>query len=113
MLHIYLFCLLLVGLATGHPVPASGMKLRKRASPLANSPGTAVVFTIAIVVCLALIIWALRKHYQQKYAGKLQSPDGADNAIPEVSLSLSCMARVTDIPSSHYGQGHRLIARQL
>ena len=61
------------------------MELQKRATPLANNPFAAVVFTIAVVLCLILIIWAFRKHYQQKFVAVDPMPNQLDKEIPEVS----------------------------
>ena len=62
------------------------MKLQKRATPLANNPFAAVVFTIAVVLCLILIIWAFRKHYQQKFVAVDPTPDQLDKEIPQLSI---------------------------
>lgn len=80
---VYLFLLTQVCSARPFPKQASSM-VQKRGTPLASNPGAAVVFTIAIVLCLTIVIWAIRKHYQQKYAADIQASEYAGKDIPEV-----------------------------
>jgi hypothetical protein len=77
--------LLLIRLCFGHPLATRRMLVQKRATPLTYNPFAAVVFTIAVVLCLALIMWAMRKHYQQKYVGDANALGQNSKEIPEVS----------------------------
>lgn len=92
MLQHYLFYLIFAGECTGQPLTPRSTFLRKRGTPLANNPGAAVVFTIAIVLCLTIIIWAMRKHSQEKYAvgpqTQTQTQTPADKGILEVSFGM-------------------------
>lgn len=62
---VALLLMLLADVCSGSPLPKRA--LQKRASPLINNPGATAVFVIAVIICFTIIIWAFRKHYQQKY----------------------------------------------